>query len=278
MKYKIVIDGMLFAKANKIGPRQLIDLATEAGADGLHWPWSLREFDGPRTRSFADEIRCRGLDVYGVWMTSHCAAYPMQRATFKREIDECIQLAEIFGADLIECWPVTKSYMGVKVPRVLGREVFKSNLLEVRERLETQNMELAIEFHPAAVLQNYLQSLDFLSDMADCFSITFDTFHSNNVGDEPASILAGRTERINVIHLSASNRLSINNPSDLFDYRQIIHNAIINGFEGLFVIQYKATPREFSSIKRSVSYVREIVSNTLLLVDGDKGEYSSGPT
>lgn len=260
MNHKISLDGMLFGRGRGIGPRELINLAVNSGVDGIQWPWSIEEYKAKESEKFYCEIVARGLSIPGIWMTKHQAAFPFGKKLFMNEVERCIELANIMKSNTIECWPINRSYCGLALPALIGRFFLRNHFDKVSDLLISEGKKLAIEFHPKAALKNYNQSFSFLKDMPPCFVITVDTYHSNNIGDEPSQIFSICSDRVGVIHLSGSHRGRLDSAGDIFDYGKILKNAILKGFYGELVIQYQDIPNNDPKIKNVVSYIRYLLN------------------
>jgi sugar phosphate isomerase/epimerase len=253
---RIAVDGVYFGLAVGRKPDEVLDLALQAGADGLNWPLHP-DYGADDPAATAATIAAAGLSVVSLGLTEQTSAVPGSQAQFRDLIARAIDAARVLGAPVLDCWP----WRPLDVEKDRAQVVLASNLEAVTSLLAAASCAISIEFEPDTTLERYDEALCFIAPFGPAVRLTADTYHIIRIGDDLVEAAAALGSRIGVVHFSASHRGEPGSEGDRCDYAAFLSAAIDAGFDGDIVLQYKPPADAAASLKRAVALARRCLES-----------------
>jgi hydroxypyruvate isomerase len=246
MKYSACIE-WLFAETGDFPER--IRAAKRAGLDGVEfWKWTTKEI-GPIAAA---------LDETGLKLTGFVAepmvplTDPSRHAEFLEGLKPSLDMARRLGA------PVLIAQTGDDLEgrtRAEQRDALTACLERAADVLRGSGVVLAIEplntlvDHKGYYLSSTTEGLDIIDDVGRPeIRIIYDIYHSAVMGEEIATVLAGRVDRVAHAHLAdAPGR---NEPgAGTMDWRRRVAWLADNGYPGMVGLEYKPTGETVASLR-----------------------------
>jgi len=252
---RVAVDGIYFGLLPGRGPKELVELAREVGADGLNWPFHP-DYGADDPAAMATALSEAGLAAVSLGFTQHISAVPGSEAAFREGFARCAEAAGLFGTWVVDCWPNRPK----DVAKERAQQVLASNLKAVTPVAEDAGCVVSLEFEPDTTLERFGEAKQFLNTFSPAVRLTADTYHIIRIGDDLAEAGAALGSRIGIVHFSASHRGEPGSEGDRCDYAAFLRAAVNAGYEGDIVLQYAPPEDTVASLRRAIALTRGVIA------------------